>query len=491
MPLKRGRNPEEEQHYYEQLMLRTHPDELMEGRKVLFFTLRDINMDNKSVMACLDYWEKGIAAMGNVVTPLIAVYNYVHNYVNNHTPWTSISLSGQNNRIIRPNEVFGCLRKLCRDNQELVLKQLNYNNRQRSAMLDALAFDEGIDEFLAIYGESDNDQQMSNICWDLGLYRPEEDSLYFSRFMGNYSYHLRYLEGIQEHDYEEEDEADYALKVSNVTILTEVQQFYQKYCDIRNHIADNYLHFNGKEKCIIEKIVSRPEGADFKMLYEGGETSVLDVNFAEIKEYRLLQKIKDPIQPFGEIKHRRSRGPASWLTDDYSILDENDARAILQSSKIWSDLCLMIRNGCSFPRMDVGKNKDAAVNGLCAGLLYYVAMRERIAISCSSNVPISYERTITFMDDKPEAPRSSISKYYVMLKDWMPNYDPLRQKSNEQIKRIVEWQKKDSVRCRVLTYGGNYNQLRNCIEFLEEHLPQAFNEAVRHKTIMQSNQSDK
>ena len=179
----------------------------------------------------------------------------------------------------------------------------------------------------------------------------------------------------------------------------------------------------------------------------------------------------------------KGRTPDTWLINQYALLTEDEARGALFDSKIWYDLEQMVRNRCKFPEgMDNGKNKESIVKGICAGLIYYTADINHIAIPSVANIPASFERTLVFdEEDGALAPRASITKYYLMFRDWYPKYNPANINSKEQSNYISEWLKSDKVRCQVLIPPGNYAQFQKCLEFLQTELVKSFDEVLTRK----------
>lgn len=258
------------------------------------------------------------------------------------------------------------------------------------------------------------------------------------------------------------------------------EHFPDYYKAISEELPNVILPFFNNVEELLDGI--RKEYGDQKLIFDGDVQTIVDELLAQSPTMEEEAGWQLGTCSTTKTLHK-GRTSGTWLINQYALLTEDEARGALLDSRIWYDLDQMIRNRCIFPKgMDNGNNKDSIVRGICAGLIYYAAENCHIAIPSVANIPKSFERTLVFNEKEGTlSPRSSITKYYIMLRDWYPKYNPANRSSEEQSKYISEWLKSDKVRCEFLITPGNYAQFQKCLEFLSTELNKSFDEVLKRK----------
>ena len=302
VPIKRGQTEEEIEHYYFLLELRAKKDFDL-SIAANHFCWRE--SDNPNRIKCCEYGRLGFEAAAAVVHPLIMVYNYIYRYHRNHTPWESIPIPTKNYPLLGPHDVYNCLLKLSRENQELFLRQFAMTNRQRDGILMSLLPTGYGDEFEAVYGDLSNAQEMSNLCWELGLYHPDEDDLILSRILEMPELYDKYLNRTRIEDWEEIEH----IPITNLVVLNRVQDYYDDYCEGRRLIKENGDYINKKEKEIINEILMRPEGELFRSAYEAGIVHLIEYDAVSLVEVNIEDYTITSCPPFDDIEWEVDKEP--------------------------------------------------------------------------------------------------------------------------------------------------------------------------------------
>lgn len=459
VPIKRGQTKEQIENYYFHLELRAQVDSDMILAAARFSWREG---DHPNYIKCCEYGRLGFEAAAAVVHPLILVYNYIYRYHRNHTPWESIPIPTENHPLISPYEVYRCLLKLSRENQELILRQFSLTNRQRDDILTSLLPTGNSDEFVAIYGELTNDQEMSNLCWELGLYHPDEDELIFSRLLGMPELYDDYLDRTRTEDWEEIEQKP----ITNLDVLNRVQGFYDQYCEGRRHLKENDEFINKREKEIINEILMRPEGDFFRKAYESGKDRLIEYDAATLEVVNIDYTITS-CPPFDDIDWievenptseenagqydgatgqddtpKRGRGADTWCIKPWT--EKTFGKNI--KKMVWPYLREELRGyNYGIDKERENAKFEGAVKASAAALIVYCS--DRIGLSSTSpvtSITPSMERTFSFLP----APRSTAAIYYKRLTSWYETIAQLNPKQiNEKTLNTLErWKREDRTR---------------------------------------------
>lgn len=518
VPIKRGQTEEQIEYYYSKLELRAQEDcdlSIASG----IFSWRE--GDNPNYIKCCEYGRIGFEAAAAVVHPLILVYNYIYRYHRNHTPWESIPIPTENHPLLSPYEVYCCLKKISRENQELFLKQFTLTNRQRDIILTSLLIGDS-KEFNSVYGDLSNDQEVSNLCWELGLYHPEEDELIFSRFMEMPELYDDYKDRTRTEDWEEVEH----IPMTNLDVLNRVQGYYDQYCEGRRLLKENGDFINKKEKEIINEILMRPEGDMFREAYESGMASLIDYDATTLEVVNIEDYTITSCPPFDEIdwdvktpfpvgvavpegkstskpsaqienqapgeevvpdetgqdkpsKKKAGREPSTWLSDKYSMYSDTSVGLLLKA-KIWDKLKEALT---LLPLPNYGlKRMDGDIKSFGAALLFYVFKQLGIA-SEDATYGRSFERTMVAMGTESNVlqknkfsagpfARNSTTPHLEAISIVLPALCQLKEGKHLDIAKI---QAKGSDLVKVLVNG--HTTLMDAYQYLINKLPSIFEES--------------
>ena len=524
VPIKRGQTDEAIEHYYRQLELRAQED-LDLRFKTSGLIPRGMPGDSLSMIKCYEYGRKGVAAAVYVVHPLMLVFNYIIRYHRNHTPWESIPRPTENHPLLAPYEVYDCLRKICRENQELLFRQFKLTNRQRGAILLSLQLHDR-KGFESVYGDLENDQEISNLCWELGLYHPKEDELMLSRTLEMPELYFDYCDKNQREDWKEIESGP----TTNLFVLELVQKYYEEYCEGRKHLIENDDIINKREKELINEILMRPEGDMFRNAYDSGIVRLIEYN-AETIEAVDLEDYEANCPPFDSInwdvktpfpvgiavpggkstskpsaqtenqapsedvvpdetgqdkpsKKKAGRGHSTWLSKKYSMYSDTSV-GILLKAKIWDklkgDLTLLPLPNYGLKRM------DGDIKSFGAALLFYVFKQLGIA-SDEATYGRSFERTMVVMGTESNVlqknklsagpfARNSTTSHLEAISIVLPALCQLKDGKHLDIAKIRE---KGSDLVKVLVDG--HTTLMTAYQYLMKELPSIFEEPSDNPT---------
>ena len=297
VPIKRGQTVEEIEYYYSQIELRAQEDYSLNLKAGDFLLMRESG-ENLSLIKCREYGRQGFKAAAAVVHPLVLVYKYIVRFHRNHTPWESIQTPTKNYPLLSPHDVYNCLLELCRENQELFLRQFSLTNRQRDDILMSLSPTGSCVEFESVYGDLSNAQEVSNLCWELGLYHPDENELMLSRVWKRPSVFINYIDSTQAEDWEEKEQKP----MTNLDVLNFVQVFYNQYCEGRRLLKENGDIINKREKEVFNEILMRPEGDMFRKAYEFGVVHLIEYDAETIEVVNIEESTITSCPPFDGIE---------------------------------------------------------------------------------------------------------------------------------------------------------------------------------------------
>lgn len=521
VPIKRGQTDEAIEHYYWQLELRAQEDLDLRLRTSSLIP-RAVVGDSPSIIKCCEYGRKGFAAAVAVVHPVMLVFNYILRYHHNHTPWESIPLptGNGNHPVLDPYDVYRCLSGLCRENQELLLRQFQLTNQQRSSLLSSLMYGKS-DDFVEVYGGLSNDQELSNFCWELGLYHPQEDALIESRLLEMPELYFEYCDKNQTEDWEEVEPGP----TTNLFVLERVQKYYDEYCEGRKHLIENNNIINKREKELINEILMRPEGDMFRNAYDSGVVRLIEYN-AETLEAVDLEDYEANCPPFDSIdwdvktpfpvgvavpegkstskpsaqienqapgeevvpdetgqdkpsKKKAGREPSTWLSDKYSMYSDTSVGLLLKA-KIWDKLKEALT---LLPLPNHGlKRMDGDIKSFGAVLLFYVFKQLGIA-SEDATYGRSFERTMVAMGTESNVlqknkfsagpfARNSTTPHLEAISIVLPALCQLKEGKHLDIAKI---QAKGSDLVKVLVNG--HTTLMDAYQYLINKLPSIFEES--------------
>lgn len=433
VPIKRGQTEEAIEHYYWHLELRAQED--FEYRfSTSGLIPRGMPGDSPSIIKCCEYGRQGFEAAVSVVHPLMLVFNYIIRYHHNHTPWESIPLPTENHPILDPYDVYRCLSGLCRENQELLLRQFQLTNQQRNSLLSSLLYRKS-DDFVEVYGGLSNDQELSNFCWELGLYHPQEDALIESRILEMPDLYFDYCAKNQTEDWKEVESEP----ATNLFVLARVQKYYEEYCEGRKHLIENDDIINKREKELINEILMRPEGEMFRNAYDSGIIRLIEYN-AETIEAVDLEDYEANCPPFDSIdwdvktpfpvgiavpggkstskpsaqtenqapseevvpdetgqekpsKKKAGRNRGEWLSEKYSMYSDEQVGIELRTT-LWPKLQQIL---APLPLPNVGNSRTKGdLKSLGAALLFYVFKQLGIALE-NATYGRPFERAMVVM----------------------------------------------------------------------------------------------
>lgn len=417
VPIKRGQTEEQIEYYYTQLKLRAKED--------LYFLIPSskfgwLENDHPNYIKCSEYGHLGYTATAFVVHPLVLVFNYIYRYHRDHTPWETIPIPTESHPLLSSDVVYRCLRKICRENQVLFLKQFTLTNRQRDTLLTSLQIDD-YEKFMSVYGDLNNDQEVSNLCWELGLYHPDEDELIFSRLMETPELYFDYRDRTRQEDWEEIEH----VPMTNLELLNRVQGYYEDYCEGRQLLIEYGDIINKKEKELINEILMRPEGELFRIAYESGKEQLIEYNpetlvVVNMEDHTITScppfdyidwNIEDPF-PVGIVveegksasmsgaqhenhepredvipgegghqdkpsKKKAGRNRGEWLSEKYSMYSDEQVGIELRTT-LWFKLQQIL---APLPLPNVGKSRTKGdLKSLGAALLFYVFKQLGIAL---------------------------------------------------------------------------------------------------------------
>jgi hypothetical protein len=433
VPIKRGQTEDAIEHYYFLLEIRAQVDFDLDLKASHLHRWRP--GDHPNYIKFCEYGRQGFEAAAAVVRPLNMVYNFIIRYHRNHTPWESFPLPTENHPILGPYEVYRCLQEISRENLELILKHFQMTNRQRDALLSSVTYGKP-DDFVNVYGEMSNDQEVSNLCWELGLYHPEEDALVQSRLLEDPDIYYEYKEGTQKEDWAEIESGP----ITNLDVLRRVQYFYEVYCEGRQHLIEDDDIINKREKEIINEILMRPEGEIFRCAYESGKQHLIEydakaLDVVSIKDYTLTSyppfdsidwDVKTPFPvgiavpggkstskpsaqtenqaPSEEVvpddtgqdkpsKKKAGRNRGEWLSEKYSMYSDEQVGIELRTT-LWPKLQQIL---APLPLPNVGNSRTKGdLKSLGAALLFYVFKQLGIALE-NATYGRPFERTMVVM----------------------------------------------------------------------------------------------
>lgn len=188
--------------------------------------------------------------------------------------------------------------------------------------------------------------------------------------------------------------------------------------------------------------------------------------------------IDDPMAPNTPVKRSKAGKKAKiWISGKCPIiLREQDpiktAREKIEF--IWND----IKNGLNKlvypPGCDKGARKEQAVNALGASLIYYAAIKSRIAIRKTNNednnktiYDTSFGNTVSFI-----SPISTVRPYWDMISLW---FDFHRIQNNIERKNLYERIKKQNSKTKLLDIiYVNHTKLIEIIETISRRLEEEF-----------------
>lgn len=518
VPIKRGQTEDAIEHYYFLLEIRAEKDFDLSCRAKCLDRWRPY--DHPNYIKFCEYGRRGFEAAAAVVRPLNLVYNFIIRYHRNHTPWESFPLPTENHPVLAPYEVYNCLREISRENLELLLKHFQMTNRQRDAFLSSITYGNPND-FENVYGEMSNDHEVSNLCWELGLYHPEESALVQSRLLEDPNIYYNYKEGTQKEDWAEIESGP----ITNLDVLRRVQYFYEVYCEGRQHLIEDDDIINKREKEIFNEILMRPEGEIFRCAYESGKQHLIEydakaLDVVSIEDHTLTSyppfddidwDVKTPFpvgvavsegkstsKPSAQIenqapseevvpdetgqdkpsKKKAGRGHSTWLSKEYSMYSDISVGLLLKA-KIWDKL----KEGLTLlPLPNYGfKRMDGDIKSFGAALLFYVFKQLGIA-SEDATYGRSFERTMVVMGMEADTlkrnstaagpfARNSTVNHLDAITKVIPALCQLRADKRIDIGKIKE-QGSDLV--KVLISG--YDTIMKTYDYLLKELPSLFTE---------------
>lgn len=523
VPIKRGQTEEAIEHYYFLLGIRAEKDFDLSLTASHFYRCRP--GDHPNYIKLCEYVRQGYEAAAAVVRPLNMVYNFIIRYHRNHTPWESFPLPTENHPVLGPYEVYRCLQEISRENLELILKHFQLTNRQRDALLRSITYGKP-DDFVNAYGEMSNDQEVSNLCWELGLYHPEEDALVQSRLLEDPDIYYEYKEKTRVEDWAEIESGP----ITNIDVLNRVQYYYDVYCEGRKHLIEDDDIINKREKELFNEILMRPEGDIFRNAYESGKSHLIEydaktLGVVFIKDYTLTScppfdeidwDVKTPFpvgiavpggestlmssaqtenpEPREEIpdetaqdkpsKKKAGREPSTWLSKKYSMYSDTSV-GILLKAKIWDklkgDLTLLPLPNYGLKRM------DGDIKSFGAALLFYVFKQLGIA-SNEATYGRSFERTMVVMGTESNVlqknklsagpfARNSTTSHLEAISIVLPALCQLKDGKHLDIAKIRE---KGSDLVKVLVDG--HTSLMTAYQYLMKELPSIFEEPSDNPT---------